>query len=125
MIFIIAQCEEYQMVNQGDIEEVACETVPEDNLLRNGLGDDSYFIWSDRVIPYVINEGFNETNKQNIQEAIDEYNRLFKGCLTWKPKTDEVRKLVQSLIYKYYHMYSQHVSLEVSTFKMITVDLAG
>ena len=98
MIFIIAQCEEYQMVNQGDIEEVACETVPEDNLLRNGLGDDSYFIWSDRVIPYVINEGFNETNKQNIQEAIDEYNRLFKGCLTWKPKTDEVRKKIGSIL---------------------------
>ena len=78
--------------------------MPEDNLLRNGLGDDSYFIWSDKIIPYVINEGFNETNKQNIQEAIDEYNRLFKGCLTWKPKTDEVRKLVQSnkIVFMYY-----------------------
>ena len=73
-----------------DSEEVACETVFEGNLLRNGLGDDSYFVWSEKTIPYVIGEGFNETNTQNIQEAIDDYNRIFKDCIKWKLRTDEV-----------------------------------
>ena len=75
-----------------EAEEIPCETIPEGNLLRNGLGDDSYFVWADKVIPYVINEGFNETNRQNILDAIDDYNRLFKDCLTWKPRTDEVKR---------------------------------
>ena len=71
-------------------EEIECETVPETNLLRNGLGDDSYFLWSDKEIPYVIGEGFNATYKANIIEAIDDYNAIFQGCLQWKPRTDEV-----------------------------------
>ena len=37
-----------------EYEEIECETVPETNLLRNGLGDDSYYLWSDKKIPYVI-----------------------------------------------------------------------
>ena len=76
-----------------DSEEVACETVFEGNLLRNGLGDDSYFVWSEKTIPYVIGEGFNETNTQNIQEAIDDYNRIFKDCIKWKLRTDEVSRV--------------------------------
>ena len=37
-----------------EYEEIECETVPETDLLRNGLGDDSYYLWSDKKIPYVI-----------------------------------------------------------------------
>ena len=48
-----------------EIEEIECETVPED-FLRNGLGDDSFYLWPNKKIPYVIGEGFNETNRANI-----------------------------------------------------------
>ena len=75
-----------------EYEEIECETVPETNLLRNGLGDDSFFLWSDKIIPFVIGEGFNETNKANILEAIDDYNAIFEGCLQWKPRSDEVNE---------------------------------
>ena len=81
-----------------DLEEIACETVFEGNLLRNGLGDDSYFVWGEKTIPYVIGEGFNETNTQNIQEAIDDYNRIFKDCIKWKLRTDEVSYYLPTLL---------------------------
>ena len=67
----------------------------EGNLLRNGLGDDSYYVWGEKTIPYVIGEGFNETYTQNIQEAIDDYNRIFKDCIKWKLRTDEVSRLYE------------------------------
>ena len=62
-------------------------------MLRNGLGDDSYYVWGEKTIPYIIGEGFNETYTQNIQEAIDDYNRIFKDCIKWKLRTDEVSRL--------------------------------
>ena len=37
----------------------------------------------------MIGDGFTENQTQNIKEAIDDYNRLFKDCLEWKPKSDE------------------------------------
>ena len=49
-----------------EYEEIECETVQETDLLRNGLGDDSFYLWPDKKIPYVIGEGFNETNQANI-----------------------------------------------------------
>ena len=58
---------------------------------RNGLGDDSYFTWPDGRIPFVIGDGFNSTNKQNILDAVDYYNDIFGDCIKWIPKSDEVR----------------------------------
>ena len=58
---------------------------------RNGLGDDSYFTWPDGKIPFVIGDGFNSTNKQNILDAVDYYNDIFGDCIKWIPKSDEVR----------------------------------
>ena len=72
-----------------EYEEIECETVQETDLLRNGLGDDSFYLWPDKKIPYVIGEGFNETNQANIIEAIDDYNTIFEGCIQWVPKSDE------------------------------------
>jgi hypothetical protein len=73
-----------------DDEEVACETEGESNILRNGLGDDSLFLWPDNKVPYVIGVGFNETNRENIEDSIENYNEIFDGCIRWVPKTDEV-----------------------------------
>ena len=44
-----------------DAEEVACETYVDD-LTRNGLGDDSFLVWPDGKVPYVIGEGFSKAN---------------------------------------------------------------
>ncbi len=60
------------------------------SFFRNGLGDDSYFVWPDKRIPYKIGEGFNETNTANILEAVASYNEIFDGCVKWVPHTDEV-----------------------------------
>ena len=77
-----------------DFEEIPCETETTEDwsipLLRNGLGDDSYFIWSDKKIPFVIGDGFNETQNANILDAVADYNRIFKGCIEWVQKTDQV-----------------------------------
>ena len=62
------------------------------NSNRNGLGDDSYFTWPDGRIPFVIGDGFNSTNKQNILDAVDYYNDIFGDCIKWIPKSDEVRR---------------------------------
>ena len=59
---------------------------------RNGLGDDSYFTWPDGRIPFVIGDGFNSTNKQNILDAVDYYNDIFGDCIKWIPKSDEVKR---------------------------------
>ena len=49
-----------------DDEEVECDTPPGSDLFRNGLSDDSYNLWTEKKIPYVIRDGFNETSIQNI-----------------------------------------------------------
>ena len=72
-----------------DSEEIPCETQNEEQY-RNGLGQDSFYIWSDKKIPYVIGDGFNQTQKENILDAVQDYNNIFRGCLEWKQRTDEV-----------------------------------
>ena len=46
------------LFHDRDFEEIPCETEMSEEwsmpLLRNGLGDDSFFIWSDKRIPFVI-----------------------------------------------------------------------
>lgn len=79
--------------DDDESEIVECETIPESNPLRNGLGDDSLFLWPDKKIPFIIGDGFNETNRQNILESIEDYNTIFSGCIQWIPKTDEVMKI--------------------------------
>ena len=61
---------------------------------RNGIGDDSYFLWPGNRIPYTIDASFNTTNMANIKEAIDDYNNVLKGCLQWTERKDEVRRVV-------------------------------
>ena len=75
-----------------DAEEVACESETEqgNGLLRNGIGDNSYFIWPDRRIPYTIDPTFNEESVANINDAINNYNELFADCIQWTPRKDEV-----------------------------------
>ncbi len=75
-----------------DAEEVPCEEEsPAD--LRNGLGDDSLYIWPDNKIPYIIGQGFNSTQEANILDAIQSYNRIFDNCLKWIERSNEVRFL--------------------------------
>ena len=73
-----------------DPEGVECDTQPPESIFRNGIGDDSFFTWSDKRIPFVIGEGFNETHRANILDAVADYNHIFRGCLTWAPRSDEV-----------------------------------
>jgi hypothetical protein len=61
------------------------------SLFRNGLGDNSYFVWPGNLIPYVIDPSFNETNFDNIREAVEDFNTIFDGCIKWVEKSDEVR----------------------------------
>ena len=70
-----------------EIEEIECETVPED-FLRNGLGDDSFYLWPNKKIPYVIGEGFNETNRANII-GNDQFSKAERG----RPKSDRAKRL--------------------------------
>jgi len=76
-----------------DFEEIPCETEMSEEwsmpLLRNGLGDDSYFIWADKKIPFVIGDGFGKNETDNIKDAVANYNDIFKGCLEWVEKTDQ------------------------------------
>ena len=58
---------------------------------RNGLGDDSYFIWPDSKIPFKIGSGFNETNQKNILDSVEYYNNIFGECVKWVPRSDEVK----------------------------------
>ena len=78
-----------------DFEEIPCETEMSEEwsmpLLRNGLGDDSYFIWADKKIPFVIGDGFGKNETDNIKDAVANYNDIFKGCLEWVEKTDQVK----------------------------------
>ena len=47
------------------------------------------------VIPYVIDDGFSDEHRANIEEAIRSYNEIFQGCLQWNPKaaTDVITKV--------------------------------
>ena len=72
-----------------DPEEIPCEVNP-DPYNRNGLGDNSYFLWPDGIVPYVIDAAFSDQEVLNIQEAIDSYNELFEGCLTWVKRSGQV-----------------------------------
>ena len=104
IIFAITSCHQLKaklfdndLLNSNadrDSEEIPCETETTEDwsipLLRNGLGDDSYFIWSDKKVPFVIGDGFNETQNANILDAVADYNRIFKGCIEWVQKTDQV-----------------------------------
>ena len=72
-----------------DWEEIACETSDDLDasygLLRNGLGDDSFNLWPDKRIPYLIGEGFNSSQRDNIVDAINDYNHIFKvNTFQWK-----------------------------------------
>lgn len=73
-----------------DAEEVSCEVTSEPGIFRNGLGDNSVFVWTDGVIPFKIGSGFSAEKRHNIFEAVDEYNRVFDGCIQWVERTDEV-----------------------------------
>ena len=57
-----------------DFEEIPCETEMSEEwsmpLLRNGLGDDSYFIWADKKIPFVIGDGFGKNETDNIKGGL-------------------------------------------------------
>ena len=87
-------CIEISANTDQDFEEIPCETEMSEEwsmpLLRNGLGDDSYFIWADKKIPFVIGDGFGKNETDNIKDAVANYNDIFKGCLEWVEKTDQV-----------------------------------
>eukprot|EP00095_Tigriopus_kingsejongensis_P009611 maker-scaffold1884_size25683-snap-gene-0.4 protein:Tk09611 transcript:maker-scaffold1884_size25683-snap-gene-0.4-mRNA-1 annotation:"hypothetical protein BRAFLDRAFT_245310" len=74
--------------HRRDEEEVMCESLP-GGLLRNGIGDNSYFIWPERRIPYLIDESFNVSAQANIKEAITDFNRIFADCIQWVKRTTE------------------------------------
>ena len=73
-----------------DAGEISCDVTVEPGIFRNGLGDNSVFIWPDNTIPFKIGTGFDAEKTHNIYEAVDEYNRAFEGCITWVERTDEV-----------------------------------
>lgn len=76
-----------------DSEEVTCDSLPENGgLLRNGIGDNSYFIWPDRQIPYVIDTTFDAEGQANINEAIQNFNQIFRDCIQWVPRSGQVSK---------------------------------
>lgn len=73
-----------------DSEEVTCDSLPENGgLLRNGIGDNSYFIWPDRQIPYVIDTTFDAEGQANINEAIQNFNQIFRDCIQWVPRSGQ------------------------------------
>ena len=77
-----------------DPEEVECEATGGQGgsgLLRNGLGDNSYFIWPDRRIPFVIDPTFPAESRENILKAVASYNDIFANCVQWTPRQSEVR----------------------------------
>ena len=57
---------------------------------RNGLGDDSFFIWPERSIAYTVDPSFNESSAANVAEAVADYNEIFEGCFEWVERSDEV-----------------------------------
>ena len=65
-----------------------CDTVPNNYLLRNGLGSTG-FTWPEGTIPYTIAEGFNETHLETIEKAVNYYNEEFEGCIKWVERTDQ------------------------------------
>ena len=65
-----------------------CDTVPNNYLLRNGLGSTG-FTWPEGKIPYTIAEGFNETHLETIEKAVKYYNEEFEGCIKWVERTDQ------------------------------------
>ena len=67
-------------------EEVLCDTIPNNSLLRNGLGSTG-FTWPNGKIPYTIDDGFNATQKDLIKEAVNYYNKEFSGCIEWIEKS--------------------------------------
>lgn len=71
-----------------DAEEVDCEAQL-DALTRNGLGDNSNFLWPDGIVPYIVDPTFNATNRANIDESVAEFNRIFEGCAKWRPRDGE------------------------------------
>ena len=73
--------------------EELCDTEPNNSLLRNGLGSTGY-TWPDGKIPYVISSGFNETQKELIETAIDYYNTEFSGCIEWIKHTDQPSNVI-------------------------------
>ncbi len=73
-----------------DAEEIPCDS-QSNLLLRNGLGDNSFFLWPDGIVPYVIGNDFDVDKRRNVEEALNEYNKVFEGCLMWKERSGEVR----------------------------------
>ena len=69
-------------------QEELCDTVPNNSLLRNGLGSTG-FTWPEGKIPYEISADFNETQKATIESAIEYYNQEFSGCLRWVEHSNE------------------------------------
>ena len=69
-------------------QEELCDTVPNNYLLRNGLGSTG-FTWPDGRIPYTIADGFNETHLETIEKAVNYYNEEFDGCIKWVERTDQ------------------------------------
>ena len=50
-----------------ELEEVPCEVDESSGLIRNGIGDNSMFLWPENKVPYTIDEKFNQTERENIQ----------------------------------------------------------
>ena len=70
-----------------------CDTVPNNYLLRNGLGSTG-FTWPEGKIPYTIADGFNETHLETIEKAVNYYNEEFDGCIKWVERTDQQVKIL-------------------------------
>jgi len=70
-----------------------CDTVPNNFLLRNGLGSTG-FTWPEGRIPYTIAEGFNKTHIETIEKAVQYYNQEFEGCIRWVERTDQQRFVI-------------------------------
>ena len=77
-----------------------CDTVPNNYLLRNGLGSTG-FTWPEGKIPYTIAEGFNETHLETIESAVKYYNEEFEGCIKWVERTDQQVILIE--LFKNFH----------------------
>uniref|UniRef100_A0A0K2TKZ8 Metalloendopeptidase n=1 Tax=Lepeophtheirus salmonis TaxID=72036 RepID=A0A0K2TKZ8_LEPSM len=73
-----------------------CEVEENENIFfRNGISGDSYFLWSDKRIPYTIDPSFNSTNMDNIVESIKYFNDIFSSCIQFQPKSDSDYTYVQ------------------------------
>ena len=81
-----------------DFEEIPCETEMSEEwsmpLLRNGLGDDSYFIWADKKIPFVIGDGFGKNETDNIKGGLisESFSILQKMCQINYPEHCTVKR---------------------------------